>query len=267
MAMKKAGSALKARGKQARKRAPLKKRPTFAKKVMAVVSKMAENKIAVFRLSNNGLAHYNNSTWDLRVVPCTPFTSFLTVQQGVAQSSRIGNQIRVKKLKMSGVIRPAIQNATLNATPTPCIIRLFWVTRKDNPNAVVTDLSDFLQYGSTSEAPSGNLVDLTRPVNRDEWTVHATRTFKLGYADNAGTGATPGAQNFANNDFKSLIMFSVDLTKASNKIMRFDDTSVIPTGKVIYCIPLVYRCNNNVYDSDDVPAYMDYTLEMEYEDM
>lgn len=248
-----------------KRRAPVRK-PTFDKRVKAVISRMAENKIANFRAART-LRGYSVLDYSVTIVPCTPFTSFLSIPQGVAQDERVGNSIRVKKLKLSGVLRTLPYNLTTNVNPCPVYVKLLFMTRKDSPMEIVSDLGDLLQLGSASESPSTALTSLMRPFNKDEWTVHTTRTYKLGNSVYEGTSQSLMDQSYANNDFRFNQFVSVDLTKYCVKNIKFDDNTVNPSTRNIVMYPLVFRADNIAMTSTEEQVAFDYNLDFEFEDM
>lgn len=249
-----------------RRRAPARK-PTFDKRVKAVISRMAENKVVNFRQTSSSLLAYNNVNYAATIVPCTPFTSFLSIPQGVAQDERIGNSIRVKKLKLSGVIRALPYDATTNLDPCPIYVKLLFLTRKDAPMEIASSLGDLLQYGGAQEGPGTDLVNLMRPFNKDEWTVHTVRTFKVGFANYEGTSANINGQYYANNDFKYNQFVNIDLTKYCVKTIKFDDNTVNPSTRNIMMYPLIYRADNLSPSTVEKQAVFDYNLDFEFEDM
>lgn len=251
-----------------RRRAPARK-PTFDKRVKAVISRLAENKVSNFRAATN-LVPYTNVNWNTSVIPMTPDTLFLSIVQGTGQGARIGNSIRLKSLKFSGVIRPLPYNATSNPLPVPLYIKLYFLTRKDNPSGITGTLGDLLQYGNSSESPgnSAAIFNLNRMVNTDEWMLHTTRTYKLGYANYGGTGGSLDSQLHANNDFKLNHFVNVDLTKYCVKTIKFDDNTTDATTRNIVMYPVVYTHDGSVLpDLSSIPARLEYSLDMTYEDM
>lgn len=241
-------------------------KPTFDKRVKAVISRMAENKIQNYRGTINVRAQ-TSTGWDTTVIPCTPFTAFLSIPQGVSQGERVGNTIRVKKLKFSGVLRPLPYNATSNPEPTPLFVKIMWMTRKDSPMEIFTSMSDLLQFGGSSESPGFQLVNLQRPINLDEWTVHTHRTYKLGYSAYNGISSDTNYQFYENNDFKMNQFVNVDLTKYCVKNIKFDDNSVNPTTRNICMYAMVYRADSGTPAITDLPAALDFNLDFEYEDV
>lgn len=248
-----------------RKSAP---KATFAKRVKTVISRMAENKTQNFRAGMN-LYHYTAPNWGLSVVPCTPDTLFLSIQQGVGQGDRIGNSIKVKSLKLTGVVRPLPYSATTNPEPSPLYLKLFFLTRKDNPANIFPNLGDLFQYGNSAESPGNStlLQNMNRQINTDSWMVHTTRTFKLGYANYGGTGGSLDSQLHANNDFKLNHFINVDLTKYCVKTLKFNDNTTDPNTRNIVMYPVIYTANGANLANNSITARMEYALDIVYEDM
>jgi len=250
-----------------KKRAYKRKNPTasFNKKVKAVISRMVENKSSDYR-GTIPIPAVNNANYSVSIVPCTPFTSFLSIPQGTGQGERTGNEIKIKKLAINGVITASGYNASSNVNPRPIFVKLFFLTRKDSPMELFSQTTDIFQYGSNSEGFGSSLYNIMRKVNTDEWMVHTTKTFKVGYATMDGTGGISGNQYYSNNDFKLSNMFSLDLTKYAIKTTRFDDNSVNPTTRNIVMYPIMWTCDSTTIGTGEVLANLQYNLHCEYED-
>lgn len=246
-------------------KAPAKRR-NFAKVVRSVVNKMAEVKRQTFASRINACAS-NGTGQLLSLTPITPYTSFISIVQGPGQGSRIGVKISPKSLIFKGVITPSPYNATTNPNPAPCYVKLFFLTRKDSPTSIVSTFSDLFQQGSSSSGLTPNLVDLTKSINKDEWMIHSTRTYKIGHASNEGSGSSAVNSYWMNNDFKLCQMFSVNLTKAVGKVIRYDDNNVVPTSKCIYLLPVVYRADNQTPNVAELPITIDYSIDITYTDL
>nr|QTE03363.1 MAG: putative capsid protein [Fringilla montifringilla CRESS-DNA-virus sp.] len=250
-----------------RPRTMMTKKTSFTKKVKSVISRMAENKNASFR-GSIPLYMYGAANWGNSITVCTPETLFLSIQQGVGQGDRIGNSIRVKSLKMTGVLRAMPYNLTTNQTPVPCFVKFLFMTRKDTPTQVYGGLSDLLQYGDSAEGPgnSANIRSLYRPVNTDVWTYHTTRIYKLGFASNSGTGAVAGSAYLANNDFKLCQFVNIDLTKYCTKIIKWNDNITDPSTRNVVLYPILYTADGTILNGNS-PVNFDYALDITYEDM
>jgi len=260
-----------------RKKTPMKKRvnkrksapkATFAKRVKTVISRMTENKTQNFRGTLTCFP-YTNVNWVTSVIPMTPDNLFLNITQGVGQGQRVGNSISVKSLKLSGVLRPLPYSATTNPTPCPLYVKFFFLTKKELPTDINVSLSDLFQYGNSSEGPgdSSEIRNMNRMINTDSWTVHTTRTYKLGYGNYGGTGSDIAAQTNTNNDFKMNHFVNVDLTKYCVKNIKFNDNNADPTTRNIIMYPIVYTANGSVMSNAAFPAQFSYALDIVYEDL
>lgn len=251
-----------------RARVPPTKKPTFEKRVKTVISRMAENKVQNHSdyLSLQG---YGATNWGLTITPMTPDTLYMTILQGAGQGQRIGNSIRVKSLRLTGLIRALPYSALTNPNPTPIYVKLLFLTRKDAPTELYNSLTDVLQLGNDSVSPgaSSQLERMQRPVNTDVWTYHTSRTFKVGYSSYSGTSADADQQVYSNNDFKMNHFVNIDLTKYCTKNIKFDDNTANPSSRNIVMYPILYTANGTNLGFNDVPVSMHYSIEMSYEDI
>lgn len=257
------------------------KRKSYAtKRKMTSVKKMVKREISrniedkKFQVFNDAhdIVPSNSAGFDSQIIPVTPFSSaFLTITQGTGQGQRIGNRIKIKKLKFSAIVYPLAYNATTNPTPAPCQIKFWFFYDKEEPQTVPTPTAsgDFLQYGNTSIGFGNRLFDHLAPVNEDRYRVLCTRTVKVGYAEYGGTGATgslPTQGNLANNDFKLNAKVVVDLTPYCVKNVVFRDTSATPTTRGIFMMAEPVYANGAALAAAAIPCRMNWLQEVNYED-
>lgn len=225
------------------KRAPLRKKMKTTKpKVSLAVKKYVktslarniENKSAQIQYSAS-LQGYAGSAI-MNQFPCTPYTGYMTITQGVAQNNRIGNEIRIKKLMYNYVLRPLAQDAVNNPNPQPIEVQIIFAHTLDQPALIpaVGDYQSLFQLNGTSAPPQGTLEDLCTPFNKDYWKILKVVRHKIGYSSAQGTGNQATAQYFANNDFKLNVVRSVNLTKYAPKIVKFNDANNTPTTKGVF---------------------------------
>lgn len=253
------------------------KRKSYARKTS--VKKMVKREIAR-NVENKNFTDFTQS-WDIvpstspgfdsQIFPVSPATSFLTIPQGTGQGQRVGNKIKIKKLKFSGVIYPMPYNATTNLTPAPVQIKMWLFYDKEEPQTIPTVRAnnDFMQFGDSSISMQNILFDLYTPENKDRYKVLKTKMFKLGYAQYGGTGATgslPLQGNLSNNDFKLNCNFSIDLMPYIVKDVNFRDTATNPTTRGLFCMFQPVYANGSTIASNQVPARTDFMMNMEYED-
>ena len=215
------------------------------------LDKMAETKQATYvwnQLDANSLGNYTTGAgiWGVaNVAPFFPQTAIpgYIIAQGTGQGNRVGNSVRTHKLMYKGVIYPSQYNATYNAIPIPQEVMFLLFSRKDTGDQFLSTTAALYQNGSNSSNPTGQLTDLIQDFNLDLYNIHYKRIFKLGYAENVGTGAAAGRANYATNDFKYNCKFAMDLTKYIDKVIKFNDGSNFAVGMKNFIFGAWFPCN------------------------
>lgn len=281
-----------------RKRAPVKKairkvyRKQFAKRVKAVLDKNSETKVVNFFQQSRPLYNIQSTTWVNSVLILTPESSggantCYTIPQGQGQGNRIGNEIRLKKCYLTGVVRcNQTFDTTINYNPCPLRVTMWIVSINKHLADSVSNLDilvdpttgSFFQQGSSSTGFQGDTADLTKMVNTDVVRVHKKRTFMLGmgnyvsgFAINNGANV---AQQFNNNDASYSQMFRVDITKMLPTSYRFNDGSDTPTNvRKRYLMFTCQRVDGGLSTTSTgsvtgpVPAFIDIGVNFEYKDI
>jgi len=251
----------------AKKRSPLKKM------IRREIARGRENKTKQFYQNNDPILGTDDSSLlDLTIFPVAPDSGFLQIDQGVAQGSRIGNEITTKKLIFKGTIIPLPYNAATNPNPRPMQVKMWFLYDKTDPTGVPTPATngDFFQFGGSNAGFTGTLSDLWKPINTDRYAVLAQREFKVGYGNYVGTyssiPAQEGAQFYNNNDFKLNSNFKFDLTKHIPKRIKYNDNDSDPTTRSLFCLCVAYNADNSEIVVDRVQANMSWMLDYTYED-
>lgn len=233
------------------------------------LSRNIENKTFQF-LGNPGvdLVPASSPGFDSSIIPVAPYASYLQINQGSTQGGRIANKIKIKKLKLGGVLIPLGYNGTTNLQPVPLNVKMWLFYDKEDTQNIPTVAAngDFFQFGSTTLGFQDKLFDHAMPVNKDRYRVLATRNFKIGYASYTGTGSVPTQGNFANNDFKLNVNINMDITKYVPKTYTFRDNNSIPTTRGLYMMFQPVYANGNAMASTQIPARFSYMLSVDYED-
>lgn len=197
---------------------------SYVKKALAINE---ENKTSYNSQSATTINAYDPITQSLSLYDVTQ-TLFLS--QGVGAGQRIGNKVSVKSLLVKGFI-----NITGTAVTSNLYFRVAILRKKtgvDSPNGSFAQL---FQLGSGVSAPTGTLLDMMRPFNKDFYTVYASKICIIGSSDSA-TSIMPG-----NNTTMSK-MFSFNLSKHCSKII-YNDGTTFPTNIGFYLI--IIPCNAN----------------------
>lgn len=253
------------------------KRKTYRKKtsplkkmVKKMIAKAAETKVLQAPLVNKQLYTSDAINFPDNVIPLGPNNVTLSLTQGTGQGQRIGNVVNTKKLIFKGSINPNPYNVTTNPTPRPLMVQFIFCYDREDPNDAFVPGSTFFQNGSSTTGFSGTLTDIWRPINEDRYRVFARKTFKLGFADYAGTTGNPtnqGAhQAYANNDFKLSHIFSFDITKWYPKVVKYNDNLANPMTRNIYCFVQYVDALGGGMVSPYEACEMSYCLNYMYED-
>lgn len=215
------------------KRAPRTKKATTAL-VKRVITRLAEKKIQTYTINTVSplVLRSGSASSSANIFSMTPEVGYWAISQGTGQADRIGDKVRTRSAILNIQMTPAVYNATTNPTPTPCFVRLWFLKSKFLPADVVPSSSvygasaTYLQTGNSSTGLTGTFQDLQLYINKDQFTYYGHRTYKIAPSIYEGTGATPTAGNFGNNDFKLCILDRINLTRWFPKTLQWDDAGL-----------------------------------------
>lgn len=246
------------------------KKPSSVATIKKVVKRVLSKALEVKQVDVAGqtpIAPYNYSNYAAIVIPCSPYPSFLDIQQGTGQGNRIGNVIRTKLCVMTAFIAPLSYHATLNNAPRPCYIKLIFATSRDNSTVLdVASIARLFQLGNSASPPSGNMYDMIRPFNYDAWMIHKVVMLKIGSSINTGSGGIIGQSYYANNDFSFSKVIKINLTKFQPKNVKFEDNVSYPEKPIVQMIPLVCSADGTTYGNAETPFTLSYHLRYTYTD-
>lgn len=241
--------------------------PAVKQYIKSTIHKNMENKEQLVQWSQS-MGGYNSSN-TLYAFPLTPYTGGISITQGVTQGTRVGNQIRPRKLMWNFVLTQLRYNAATNPAPQPLNVEIYICSLKsaigELPQAF--DINAFFQLGATSVAPSGQVLDATLNVNKDVFQLHRRLRYKLGFANYGGTGTTPDFQSYSNNEYKLAIFQKLDLTKYCPKVIDYNDSSTTPTSKCVFALVNVLPATGaSSFGAGILPMRIDGHVHLIYED-
>lgn len=261
---------------------------TFNRKVQRVLNRNIESKSVNFSTLNKPLYNVASVDWASSVLNILPqeagsTLTCYTVDQGTAEGSRIGNDIRPSKCVLTGVIRCASGfDSTTNYNPCPLRVTLWLVKLQNHLTDSLTQLEQvvdntFFKAGSASSGFSGTTIDLTRTYNNDQIKVLMKKSFYVGmgtYISGFAVNSANNAQQQFNQDGATMSrMFRVDCTKFIPKLMKFNDGTNTPTNsRKIYLMVTCQRADGNISQTSagsatgPIPAYIDMGLDFQYKD-
>lgn len=213
------------------------KTKTIKKIAKEVVDERAEKKEYVGGFSVTVAGNNSGSTLktpDDSIIRLDPNPSNLNILQGVTQSTRVGNKIRLTNGNLTLGIWPR-SDASGN-TNNLQMIRLLILYDKRNPTDTPTpfDNADFFQQSSATGYVgfSGVMYDLINRINKDRYAILMDRTYKLGFS--TLVGSADGDPTFAyqsNNDFKAFHKINVNLNNKALKVLTYTDNNNAPNWR------------------------------------
>jgi len=239
---------------------------TVKKIVKSSIARSEEKKCVQYQSTGSNIYPSNHASFAGSIVPVSPYSSFLSVQQGTNQGTRIGNRISIRSCKLKGTILPAPYNVTTNPNPCPQQVIFWLIYDKTDNTAIPAPTTDFFQQGSTTIGFQNALSDCWQSVNTDKFRVLTKRIFKIGYATSGGTGISVASQSFTNNDFKLNQNFSIDLTKYLIKHVRYNDNNAVPNTRGLFWMFTAVAANGGANASTLIPCTMQYAMDLQYTD-
>lgn len=177
------------------------------------------------------------------------------VAQGTGEGNRIGNIVRPINWNFKGFIH------TAGASALPCVVKMYILKIQNgyqNPSSTSTNPTNFYNLGNSTVAPSASYLDILRRVNKDQFVVYTTRTFKIGMsATTAGT---------SNNDFKACVPFNINLLKYQKHHFRYADaTTTTPTNCGLFAVFTIANYDGSSGAFIGSPQ-ISYDVEAQFED-
>lgn len=235
---------------------------SFKKKVLAVIHRQAENKVYIAYGANNSITTVVGATpTNINLVP--PIT------QGVGHSQRVGDNVNIRYARVHGHINILPYNSISNPTVGPLYVKLWLFSVKNFKNSdnlsTSTINTNFFETNSGSTGMQGNMLDIELSINKQNFTVYATKTYLLSSGPTQGSTYynSAGASCGATGRFS--VPFSFSYAKHM-KTLKYDDTSPVqPTNRNMWlAFQAVYADGTSLALTT---AEYHYNLRVEFEDM
>lgn len=205
-----------------------------------------------------------------RVVSPSQSTYGWTISKGTDDNQRIGNRINVKRLQHSFVVDIRPYNASTNNQVTPCYVRMYWFRSKWNP---VSDVAlgnlcggnaNFFDQGSSDTGFQGQMMDMNRKIQNENYTYLTHRTYKLGPSTPAITSGTTTQHIYTNNDFKLCVTGKVELGKHIKQVVYNDSNQVMTPW--IFFVTQVVAADNTLLSTAILPINVVSQFMLDYTD-
>lgn len=250
------------------KRRPLRRKRTMRsrgrvslatkKYVKAAIHKQIENKVIVSNLANQSIvtALLGTDPFQLNLLPLIP--------EGNEQGERSGVIVTPRRCVIKGFVNLRPYNATTNPHQ-PVKLKMWVLSYKPlNRNAATLaagSFDNFFEGGNASFPFQGNMLDMILPVNKQEWTVYATKMINLG----STYGGTAGGSVVHDNSRFS-VPFSFNIGKYLKQKLKFDDVDTNrATNRNMWLVVQAVSAEGST-GIGITPAEIHYAYEFQFED-
>lgn len=179
-----------------------------------------ENKMVTTYGANQPLTNGSATTTTMPLI--------LGMLQGGEASKRIGNQIKVVRGQLKIVFNLLPWNATSNPNPPPVWVKL-WVVRDLKNGGQLSSMDGtawgkLFRTGNASVGFQGTPIDMCFDINKDQFRVLTTKTFRLGVAS-AYMSNIPISQYAYFDNAPASKQITFNYAKYCKKQLKFDDAN------------------------------------------
>lgn len=180
------------------------------------------------------------------------------LSQGTNEETRIGNNVRVRSLKVKLHITAFNQGASTSPTYFDVYIFKYKPSNYGGGPPDNVDMLAFLQDGSSAKAYVGTALDGLRKLNEEQFTSCVKRRIQLFNPQNSTAQLALAAGR------PSTTLY-FDLTKHVKKLLRFDDSAQSVQNDNLYIAIGATQTDDSVITTVNLGKY-DVLVEMSYED-
>lgn len=245
------------------RRAPRKSstsRKSIATFVKSIISRQAENKIWADYGVNQPIVCCNSG------IP-TAKNLLPTLSPGTGIQARVGNEVRVRTAYIRGHVNLLPYNVTSNPSPLPAYVKMWICSGKilNTTNLGATNIATtFFEAGGASAGFQGNMLDIDFSPNKDMWTVHYTKTVKIGAGFVLSSGSpVQGGSYFDNSPMSVPFQFRFSKKLAT---LKYEESITSPTNKNLFIVFQCVPADGSTATNQQI-AEFHYTTRVEYEDM
>lgn len=147
------------------------------------------------------------------------------IPEGTEDGERIGNEVTPRGGIVKGFINLKPHNAETNAI-WPVYVKMWVLSYKKSMQT--QDYSRYFEVGQDRIGFQANMLDMTLPINSDDWTLYSTRLFKFGTTTSSQTYYSNGGAYASGQAFSR--PFVVNYGKYVRQKLRYDDVETVGGG-------------------------------------
>lgn len=184
---------------------------------------------------------------------------------GSDTSERDGNMVNFQSISFRGSLSVRTNDEDPDSA-FPTHVRIMVVSQKKNTIIAgtsygnfptVTEVSTLFEDGSSFQNFQGNIMDMYRRVNKDTWTQHYSRVYKLGRNDGI----------YSNNDYKLQRDININISKSMLGKVLYNDVNSHPTNKQFWLMAQVVKFDGSATGVAFSPVELSYTRQTRYVDL
>lgn len=191
----------------------------------------------------------------------------IPMSQGVTNSTRIGDSIRIRRGIISGTVHLKTYDASTNPRPMPVYVKM-WLVRYLPVQGQVASLSArdtdlFFKGNATALPPQGNLLDMDLDVNRERFRLLGTKQVRLGITGNGTLGPANSASWFDNSAMTARFYFNWG--KHTKKMIKISEDSNYASNDNCYLVFQTVYADGQEADGYQISA-VSFVNKMGFED-
>lgn len=230
------------------------------KYVKSTISKQLENKYSILNLTNQGIT---------TCVAATPTAISLLPSLASASNrySRVGNSIHLKRGYISGRINLLIYNSVTNPNGCPIAVKM-WLLSSAQYNEIgafsgTIAATAFFKGANAPQGMSGSVLDLTQPVEDENFRVYAQKTIILGTSAATNNFPSTSVDAYTTNSYSAPFYFN---WSKHVKLLKYNDTTSasIPTNRNLWLVFQAVSLDGRSVTTS--PAEFHCTIVNEFED-
>ena len=230
---------------------------TFAQRVNKLIARNIENKYTVTASSISAVGRLTTTGGPLPTPIVTQYgwytyspqslDSIFDISQGVQETERVGNKIKIKRWIIKGSIQPKQEflegtGGTAASNSLQGYVDVYFGRYNQNSTPVGSDLTSFYQTGNLDTTPTGSQGDKLARVNKNVYKIYWHRRFKVGmganqvYALTSGSPVPPAYTQLNSTampsgaGFKPAVTFGFDICKyiCKNRVLNYTEGDIAP---------------------------------------
>ena len=189
---------------------------------------------------------------------------------GTGAYQRVGESVKIRSGVIKGLVNLTAYSATVNPLLSPVYVKM-WLLSFKTWNGTASGItstninSTFFDYGSSSNGFQANPLDMIAATNRSEYTVYATKMFKLGLGGATTSYPSTSIGVYDNSSWSHPFMFNWG--KHVKSALKYEGTTNdIPQSRNLYLVCQAVNSDGTIDANVGPKVEYHFVNTIEYED-